>query len=217
MNWKRPIAKILHQQRATDKLLALHDLSKPKNYLESVGWFASVFSGMAVDGENRPIPWLTYPAIAFLEGRLRKEMSLFEFGSGNSTLWWAGRVRRVVSCEHDPAWYERMAPKMPENVQYLQAALDNGYSEAIAQYENEFDVVVIDGRKRVECAQNSLAALKADGVIVWDNTDREKYRPGMEFLRDAGFRQLDFDGMVPILPVKSRTSIFYRASNCFGI
>ncbi len=217
MNWKRPIAKILHQQRATDKLLALHDLSKPKNYLESVGWFASVFSGMAVDGENRPIPWLTYPAIAFLEGRLRKEMSLFEFGSGNSTLWWAGRVRRVVSCEHDPPWYERMAPNMPENVQYLHAALDNGYSATINQYEGEFDVVVIDGRKRVECAQNSLAALKADGVIIWDNSEREKYQPGYDLLEKTGFRRIDFRGMGPIHSFAWSTSIFYRNNNCLNI
>ena len=92
MNWKRPIANILSKRRSTAKWLALHDLTKHSSYLEQVGWFDSFFAQIAVDCNCKPIPWLTYPSIAFIDPRLSCEMSLFEYGSGNSTLWWAGHV-----------------------------------------------------------------------------------------------------------------------------
>jgi hypothetical protein len=195
----------------------LHDLSNESSYLGKVGWFDSFYCNMAVDRARQAIPWLTYPAIAFLETRLHQEMTLFEYGSGNSTIWWASHVARVVSCEHDMAWYEKMKPELPVNVDYVFADLTGGYADVINQHNGEFDVVVIDGRERVECARNSLGALKPDGVIVWDNTDRDRYQPGYDFLRDAAFRQIDFHGMSPIIAAPSCTSVFYRADNCFGI
>lgn len=217
MSWKTPIAKLLSKRRRTAKWLAVHDLSKDQCYPAKMGWIESVYRGAAVDEAGNAIPWLTYPFIAFIEERLQPQMSLFEYGSGNSTHWWATRVARVVACEHDKDWYEKIAPGLPANVNYVFSDLDGGYTEVIAQYQSEFDIVVIDGRERVRCAHNTLPALKQDGVVIWDNTDREKYRPGCDFLKDAGFRRIDFYGMAPILPQLSCTSIFYRDGNCIGL
>ena len=50
------------------------------------------------------VPWLTFAAIHFLEARLRREMRVFEYGSGGSTLFFALQARSVVSVEHDAAW-----------------------------------------------------------------------------------------------------------------
>lgn len=216
-NWKRQILEWFKRRRSTAKMLGLHDLSKHDGYLEELGWFDSFQRSMAIDRQQGAIPWLTYPAIAFIEPRLHNDMRLFEFGSGNSTIWWARHVGEVVSCEHNPAWHEQMAPRLPPNVNYLYVELDNGYSEAIRRYREEFDVLVVDGRERVQCIRNSLGALKSGGVVIWDNSEREKYRPGFEFLRDAGFRRIDFWGMGPIYAVLWCTTVFYRQNNCFGI
>lgn len=35
-------------------------------------------------------------------------MIVIEYGCDNSTLWWANRVKHVISCEHDRQWYEEM-------------------------------------------------------------------------------------------------------------
>lgn len=217
MNWKRGIARLLKKRRRTNKWLALRDLGKSKSYLEQVGWFESVFRRAAVDRDGNPIPWITYPSIAFLEERIKWQMELFEYGSGNSTLWWARRVSRVVSCEHDQSWYEKIVSQVPDNVEYIYSRLNDGYSDVIKKYSNEFDIIVIDGRERVKCARNAVVALKPDGVIVWDNSDRERYQPGFDFLREAGFRRIDFPGMIPIDPQASCTAIFYRTLNCLAI
>lgn len=75
----------------------------------------------------------------------------------------------------------------------------------------------IDGRDRVNCARNCLDALKADGVVLWDNSDRKAYHAGCQFLLDHAFRRIEFVRMCPIVNDRSETSVFYRAANCLGI
>jgi hypothetical protein len=64
--------------------------------------------------------------------------------------------------------------------------------------------------KAVEC-------LKSDGVIIWDNSERKSYKKGVDLLKSKGFKQIEFQGMTPILPNISYTSVFYRDKNCLSI
>src|SRR6266702_7452961 len=61
---------------------------------------------VARNGE--PIPWMAYPATEFLECQSYARRRVLEWGSGNSTLWWARRAERVVSFESNVSWYERI-------------------------------------------------------------------------------------------------------------
>src|SRR5882757_1229120 len=54
------------------------------------------------------IPWICFSAIDRLKEIVRPDMSVFEYGSGGSTLFWASRVKTVVSIEHDKGWFEKM-------------------------------------------------------------------------------------------------------------
>jgi len=203
-------------------LKALRDsaylLGRPYGYLGKVGWFRSVVESACVDGRGEPIPWITYACMQFLGSRLHPDMSVFEFGSGFSTLWWAKRVRRVVSCEHDKEWYERTRAGVPANVEMIYASREqHEYSRQVLKFNDEFDVVVIDGRDRVRCATNCVPALKAGGVILWDDTDREYYQAGCEYLRSQGFRRVDFSGLGPMVMFECMTSLFYRDGNCLGL
>jgi len=49
-------------------------------------------------------PWITYPAIDFLQSQLSSDMHVFEYGSGASTAFFAKHVRHVISIENDPLW-----------------------------------------------------------------------------------------------------------------
>jgi hypothetical protein len=215
MSLRSKIDKALFCLRSAPAWLAM---STSTSYLRSTGWLRNRAAGMPSDARGEPIPWITYPSLFFLEPRVRPEMSIFEYGSGSSTLWWARRVRRVVSCEHDEEWFGHMRPLMPPSVEFCHAALDaEAYAREILKYESAFDIVVIDGRDRNNCARNSLAALKPSGVVLWDNSDREEYRPGFDFLERNGFRRIDFAGMGPLNVYQWTTSIFYRADNCLGL
>jgi len=190
-------------------------------YLQDSGWLHSMVRGEAVDKNGKPIPWITYPALDFLAPRIRSWMSVFEYGTGNSTFWWSERVARLVSCEHDKEWYAELKTRITaDNTTYLLRRYKGGsteYAEEITRYPDQFDIVVIDGRDRVNCMRNGLASMRDGGVVVWDNSDREEYRLGYELLGEAGFRRLDFWGPGPLSTRRWCTSIFYRPDNCLGI
>ena len=171
-----------------------------------------------MDAAGNPIPWFTYAAIEFLEKRLQKSFRVFEFGSGNSTRWWARRVDFLISCEHDPVWYNKMKSDLPSGVTYLLETVENGsYARSVRISGTSFHIIVIDGTDRVECARRALDSLLPEGVIVWDNSDREEYRTGYDLLTREGFRRLDFFGLGPINAAGWCTSIFYREHNCLNI
>ena len=39
----------------------------------------------------------------------------------------------------------------------------------------------------------------------------------LEFLKAQGFKQLEFEGMSPVVTGTNETSLFYKANNCLGI
>jgi hypothetical protein len=53
--------------------------------------------------------WVTYPAIRFLKKNLRREMAVFEYGGGGSSLFFANRVSELATVEHDKEWFERFS------------------------------------------------------------------------------------------------------------
>jgi len=197
----------------------VNQLWQSNSYLQETGWFNSFFSRLPLDQRGQPLPWYTYAAISFLEERVKAGMSVFEYGSGTSTIWWSHHVKKVVSCEHDRKWYQNLKPKLAANINYIHCDLIPGgdYSRAIESCQDAFDIVVIDGRDRVNCVKNTLGSLKHDGVIVWDNSDRDEYNQGYAYLFVNGFKRLDFWGLGPINVYGWCTSVFYRPNNCFGI
>jgi hypothetical protein len=212
--FKQPAIRLL-------KLMDLYGLISLKRQgpLFEDGWFRSNREQASIDASGAPLPWITYPAIEFIRRRVKPEMSVFEYGSGGSTSWWANLVSHVVSIEHDRQWFERVSATRRDNMELFQIDYVCGgeYSKKIASYEKRFDIVVVDGEDRVNCIKNCLGALTESGIVILDNSDRSLYADGMAFLFGYGFRRIEFVGFCPIVNYKSETSIFYRNNNIFGI
>ena len=208
---------LIHNTLNNINLLSFYSLKK-SGYLFDKGWFNSFKSKLPINKENEPIPWMTYPFIDFIPSRLNSNMKIFEYGSGNSTLWWSKRVKTIISCEHDKLWYNSLLNNLPENVTLEYREVENGnYAKKICEYVNEFDIIIIDGRDRISCAKNSLLALKKDGIIIWDNSDRKEYQEGYNFLTSQGFKRIDFIGLGPINVMSWATSVFYKSDNCLNL
>ena len=94
------------------------------------------------------IPWITFSAIDFLKKISHSEMHIFEYGSGGSTLFWASRVKEVVSVEHDRLWYEKIRSELRNhnvtNIKYIlsEAEPDNKFKEK--SFENPADYISKD-------------------------------------------------------------------------
>jgi hypothetical protein len=56
-----------------------------------------------------------------------------------------------------------------------------------------------------------------NGVIVLDDSEREFYLEGINFLKGKGYKELSFSGISPGLFYRKSTSVFYRSENCLGI
>jgi hypothetical protein len=184
--------------------------------IRAEGWDLSHRSGRPVDRTGAPVPWYTYPCRDFLERRLRSSFRVFEYGSGNSTLWYAGRVGNVTSVEHDADWAREVSARAPDNVTIISEPPGPGYASSIGG-RGPFEIVVVDGLQRPECADAAIDELSGDGVLVWDNSDWEEFREKLPSLKDRGFKELDLTGIGPINRDKWTTSILYRAGNCLDL
>jgi len=171
---------------------------------------SNVIKGFIHDGNNKPLPWITYPCIEFLNRLDLKDCEVFEFGAGSSTLYWSGKVQAVTSVEKDKEWFDRIRDYMPSNCTLFHAGADVDYIRYINQHKKKFDIIIIDGAVRYPCAQEALNNISDRGFIVLDNT--EWYPNTAKFLTSAGYVQIDFIGFPPINAFPSTTSIFYKSS-----
>ena len=188
-------------------------------YLKEVGWIDSYRQRRPVDKNNEPLPWLTYGFIEFVSPRLDRSMILIEYGSGNSTLFYSHKVKKVYAVEHDAVWYQRILRKIPGNVNLSHVELgENGnYASFATKLPEKGDVIIIDGRDRVNCIRKCQEALSDKGVIVLDDSERSDYKQGINLLLERNFKRLDFWGIAPGILNRKCTTVFYRTVNCLDI
>lgn len=189
------------------------------SYLYLTGWMRSLDENKPVDKDGNYIPWMNYPVIKFLQNRLKSDFHLFEFGSGYSTSFYAGLVQTVTSVEYDESWLAVVKKNKPKNVEliYKKNDIDGEYCRVIKSTGRKYDVVVIDGRDRVNCIKQSIEALSDRGVILFDDSQRERYLGGINYAIEKGFRSIRIDGLKPTRNKIDGTTIFYRPNNCFDI
>ena len=108
------------------------------------------------------------------------DTELLEFGSGMSTLHHAMRCKYVVSVESDPYWYTRVlfllcVLDLQDNVLPLMSGGPN-YENSFADIfpNKKYDVVSIDGKKRLECAESVLPYIHDDSVVIFSDFWRDK-------------------------------------------
>jgi len=127
-------------------------------------------------------PWLTPQAISILDSWLTAEDKGIEWGSGKSTLWFARRVKQLVSIEHDPVWYDQVSVWLKRggdgNVDYrlLSVKGTDGvfpYADVANSYPDQFfNFALVDGRLRHVCIDKVLPKLRVGGMLILDNSER---------------------------------------------
>lgn len=198
---------------------ATHLLRKEASYLHLTGYLKSLENLEPIGADGKPLPFLNYAVIELLKSRVGKNTRVFEFGSGYSTLFFARTAASVTSVEHDPGWLEKVRQRSAsfDNVKLIHRPLDGSYPAAISGTGERYDLVLVDGRMRHECALQAAQCLTDSGVILWDDSTRERYQEGMAALEAGGFRRLPIGGLKPAGFGMDETTLFYRPGNCLGI
>ena len=194
-------------------------IKNDNSYLYSTGWIQSLNKGKPINRNEDPVPWMNYPIISLLEDRLKDDINLFEYGSGYSTNFYAAKVKSVTSVEYDQAWFDIIKPNVPENVEIIFQKNDTDayYCETISSTGRRYDVVIIDGRDRVNCLKKSISCLSPKGVIIFDDSHRDRYQEGFTYAKENGFKNLNIEGLKATGAEVERSTIFYREDNCLDI
>ncbi len=170
-------------------------------------------------------PWWSYDSIDEVDAWLgdRTDIRAFEWGSGASTIWLLKRVDELISIEHDAEFANsvRDISGVGENLLTIEPttssnpAIPSGrkghdgldfsdYVNAIDRFDGSFDLICIDGRARTDCLRKGLERLAPGGIVVFDNSDRERYASA---LNDNELQIETHRSWAPALPTKSSTSI----------
>ncbi len=136
-------------------------------------------------------PWLTPDAIVFLSGKLKPDFIGLEYGSGRSTTWFAARVAKLTSVEHNPDWFNRVNEEIKHlglsNVRYFQfpkpedkLSLNETVLSPYVHVSNDLDkdsldFALVDGVVRPACVLRTIPLLKKGGLLIID--DANHYLP----------------------------------------
>lgn len=190
----------------------------------------SVHDSLAI--ARMDVPWWSYAAIdtvgAWFEQRL-EPVRVYEYGSGASTFWLSRRADTVFSVEHHRGFGEMMAAELSsqdnvslrivEPVPTAHPAIGSAkegyagqdfsdYVSSIDEVDGEFDLVVVDGRAREACLAAALPRLTNDGLMVFDNSRRRRYRRAIEA---SPVTEERYFGLTPTLPYPDQTSLLRRS------
>jgi hypothetical protein len=129
-------------------------------------------------------------------------------------MYWAKRAKKVISIEDKPEWFEKFSKEFSApNWQMRYCDEKQGYEDMIFADNEKYDVIIIDGKRRAECAATAVKSLNKGGMIILDDSDRintsQEYFNAVKTLRQANLLQVDFYGFCPMNNYTKTTSIFF--------
>jgi hypothetical protein len=185
-----------------------------RSFLLRYGWLRAWWQDRPVDASGNPLPWITHPAIDYLSQFDFSDASVFEWGSGFSTLWWSKRCKSITTVESNPQWVPYIQKLLPDSVELIvtSQSVDVQIDALFEHHTVQHDVFVIDnyGSFRWRCAEAAAQNLAIGGVIILENSDQ--CQRACAVLRNSGLSQIDFTGFVPGSGYAQTTSIFFRNS-----
>ena len=193
----RLIPRALRDQLTNFKILAV-----------DFGQWRSIKQQRAVDREGSPIPWYTYPATEYLKRFDFSDKRIFEWGCGNSSLFWAQRSKEIISVEDNKKWFDIVDKNKFADQKIILLEKKEDYIRAIADQKERFDVVIIDAEHRYECAKRLVASCQGVGLVILDNSDW--FPKTVKLLRGHGLIQIDFSGFGPASTLTWTTSLFFE-------
>ena len=180
-----------------------------RRWLASLGAIYHLDRMIALD-----IPWWNVRSARHIEEFLRHRPNarVFEYGSGASTVWLARRASSITSVEHNAAWATKLKGKLTgyPNARLVVAGYDLEGVPAEQPYvctiegTGLYDMIVVDGRLRVPCLAKAFQHLLSDGIIVFDDSGRGRYRSAIE---SGPLAEKRYFGLSYCVPYPDHTSV----------
>lgn len=180
------------------------------------------------DKLNLRVPFTNLHLINFFKdySKENKNITIFEYGSGSSTLFFEDYFTNIYSVEHDENWFNAVSkyikkakvflvPPKSSNIPVTKS-LKKGYKNLdFTDYVNfidkiglNFDVIFIDGRSRQECLKVAKNHLKPNGIIVLDDSNRYRYKKAISVIFPNN-KIVRLRGIGTYLPLLKQSSIIF--------
>lgn len=136
---------------------------------------------------RRPlVPMISYRARKEIDRLLTPQTQMVEFGSGNSTPWFAARTASVLSIEDHPDWYAHVQNTLQamhiNNVSHELRTAEN-YADLSNVPDGSLDFALVDGTDREGCIHSVVPKLKKGAYLYLDNTDKDMTQPNGDLRR----------------------------------
>jgi predicted O-methyltransferase YrrM len=161
------------------------------------------------------LPWLSWPAVDFLDRYLHPGMRVLEFGGGGSTEFFLLHGCDVVTVERSMEWIEKIGKRLDRigaatrwQLEYVpELAPVSDYLGSLRM--GPWNVILIDAAYRLECLEAARDYLAHDGMIMFDNADLDIYSAAPSLME--GLTRLEFAGLGVGRKDATKTDVYYRA------
>lgn len=148
------------------------------------------------------IPWMSDEEIGYIRDKIlkmaksRDRIDVLEWGSGYSTKYYTelmlknGIEYSWDTMEYSRGWYEKVKNWRLKNVRaYLfptenpEESDMNEFVKFPATLKKKYDLIIVDGRKRVRCMLEAKKLLKKNGIVILHDADRKNYHEAFKFYK----------------------------------
>jgi predicted O-methyltransferase YrrM len=141
------------------------------------------------------LPWWSYDAIRQTRRLVNGDKSVFEFGTGGSTIFFSRLAASVVSLEDSASWQKQVEQKLKQldirNCEIRCSPLptpnddDPRWEDYLSHLNQPYDVIVVDGQDipgfgvpgqiRSRCFYHSENYIRSGGIIIVDDSWRYEH------------------------------------------
>lgn len=114
-------------------------------------------------------PYYTYPFLWALRAWDLSDKTVFEYGMGASSIWWAKKCKKLYGVESNKEWFDAVHEKIGDISELDFTDTAARYVNSIYRYGIQFDIVVVDGIERDDCISKAVDMVKKGGILIVDN------------------------------------------------
>jgi predicted O-methyltransferase YrrM len=106
-------------------------------------------------------------------------------------VWFAKRADLLVSFESDAQWYSKVGGWLAKEnlIDHTHLVYWQGPPYYLpANLPRRYDIILVDGRHRVEFAKWCLKFTHPESIIIFDDIEREKYAPIFKEYEENGLK-----------------------------
>lgn len=130
-----------------------------------------------IENNNKEyLPFMSVDTVDFFDHNIKDDMTVFEWGSGGSTIYFAQKVKNIISVENDQEWFNFVSQILKErfvgNYNIVFSPKKEEYINHIDQYNDLFDIVIVDGMCREDCLIKAQFKVKIGGWLIFHDYNR---------------------------------------------